>query len=89
MPPDSYIICSLEVVKFFRWAEEKISTGNLTVEGWNGGHDYYCEDVNVTKSFKEYNDHHDMEPIPGPVIDAKQVFQNVNQISKVAYYVIT
>ena len=82
MPSQSYIQCSIEVVKFYRWAEAKISHGNLTVEGWNGGQGYFCEYFNVTKSFKEYNDYHDMEPIPGPVIDAKQVFKNVRNRNK-------
>lgn len=45
--------------------------GNVSIEGWNGGHDYFCEDdkYHQLKSFKEYVDNHDMEPIPGKQLD--------------------
>ena len=71
MPPETYILCSLEVVQFYNWAKNGISAANLTIEGWNEGHDYYCEDdkYHQLKSFKEYVDNHDMEPIPGEQVD--------------------
>ena len=80
MPPETYIRCNLEVVKFYSWWEAESRVRNLTIQGWDGGNSYYCEDDkhHQIKSFKEYHDYHDIEPVPGGPFDTSGIFNEVS-----------
>ena len=80
MPPETYILCNLEVVKFYSWWEAESRVRNLTIQGWDGGNSYYCEDDkhHQIKSFKEYHDYHDIEPVPGGPFDTSGIFNEVS-----------
>ena len=71
--------CSIEVVMFYNWAEQKIASGNLSLVGWNRGNDYYCEDLgrHERHSFREYHEKHDLVPIPGDTLDGRKIFSQV------------
>ena len=69
---------------FYKWAVNGTSSGNLTVEGWDDGHGYHCEDdkYHVLKTFKEYYDNHDMVPVPGEAVNTSVY------LTKVVFFII-
>ena len=72
--------CSIEVVEFYNWAEEKIARGGLELVGWNKGNDYYCEDLkrHEIRSFLDYHENHDLIPAQGEPVDKNKIFSQVS-----------
>ena len=79
---NSQIICDLNVVRFVSWASDR---DNLTIEGWNGGDGYSCEydkyDKHEIKTFREYFEFHDLEPVMGTHTLFSEVFKSLDENS--------
>ena len=78
-----YVECTIEVVEFCNWAEEKIASGKLELVGWNRGNDFYCDDLKRSeiRSFLDYHENHDLIPAQGDPVDRQKIFSQVKCIS--------
>ena len=70
------VLCDMQVVEFYYWANETEAGGNLTIEGWNDGHSYFCDDdkYHQIRSFREFGEHHDISPVPGSQVPVDSLF---------------
>ena len=79
---DTILMCSIEVVNFYVWAENKTRNGSLTLPGWREGEGFYCEDSkdHKIKTFKEYYETHGNKSLT-TAPDFRGVFSQVCSIN--------
>ena len=70
------VLCDMQVVEFYYLANKTEALGNVTIEGWNNGHNYFCDDdrYHEIRTFKEFGENHDIDPVPGSQVPVLTFF---------------